>query len=254
MTSTVPSEEVVRYRATDVAVTIELNRPHRLNAVTDDVVRALSAAFERAAIESAPVVVLTGAGRAFCSGHDLTAVVDDVDQAARRARLDRLQDVTRAIKNSLCPVVAAVEGWAVGAGAELAFACDLVVAGRNATFRFPEVSVGLAVTNGITQILAAVMGPQRAKHLLMTGAPFPATDAATWGLVSTVVDDGDALESAHDIAASLAAQPPVALSLAKRAVDRGLGASLEEALVEEVEISLLLDADEHTPRATSGSR
>lgn len=228
----------------DGVVTIELNRSERLNAVNTGMVEALLQALREAQRRGARAVVLTGAGSSFCSGHDLREPVADDGPDDTRRRLETLQDVTRALKSLPCPVVAAVEGYAVGAGAEFAFACDLVVAGREAVFAFPEVSVGLAVTNGITQLLAAVLGPQRAKYLLLTGERFGPQQAHEWGLISLVTDRGTARAQADALARRLAAQPPTAVTIAKRGVDRGFGAGLEESLALEVELSMLLDPGE----------
>jgi 2-(1,2-epoxy-1,2-dihydrophenyl)acetyl-CoA isomerase len=230
----------VRFEMHDHVAIVELNRPHRLNAITDHVVRGLLASFERAAGEGARAVILAGAGRSFCSGHDLKEPEPQEDAQAFRARLERLQDVTRTIKALPVPVIAAVQGWAVGAGAEFALACDLVIAAADTRFAFPEVGVGLAVTNGISQILGAALGPQRAKYLLMTGATFTAQDALNWGLVNAVVPAGEERRRACLIAKEVLGQPPVALGLAKRAIDSGIGATLEESLSTEVELSLLL--------------
>jgi enoyl-CoA hydratase/carnithine racemase len=232
--------ESVRFEMRDHVATVELNRPYRLNAITDQVVRGLLASFERAAREGARAVILAGAGRSFCSGHDLREPDPQEDAQAFRDRLERLQDVTRAIKALPVPVIAAVQGWAVGAGAEFAFACDLVVAATDTRFAFPEVGVGLAVTNGISQILGFAAGPQRAKYLLMTGSTFTAQDGLRWGLVNAVVPTGEERQRAYLIAKEVLQQPPVALGLAKRAIDSGIGATLEESLATEVNLSLSL--------------
>ncbi|MFP8887164.1 enoyl-CoA hydratase/isomerase family protein [Streptomyces mangrovi] len=228
----------VRYDRTGPVAVVELHRPHRLNAVTDEVSRELAAAVRRAVAEGARAVVLTGAGRAFCSGHDLKEPAPAEDPLEARERLERLQDVTRTIKRSPVPVIAAVHGWAVGAGCEWALACDLVVAAESTRFTFPEVGVGLTVTNGVSQLLAAVLGPQRAKYLLMTGTGFGAEEARDWGLVNEVVPAGEHLRRALELAGRLVGRPPLALALAKESLDRGLGAALEEALATEVDLSM----------------
>ncbi|GAA1909881.1 enoyl-CoA hydratase/isomerase family protein [Streptomyces sodiiphilus] len=230
--------DLVRYETAGPVAVIELHRPHRLNAVTDAVSRELSTALRRAVAEGARAVVLTGAGRAFCSGHDLKEPAGAEDSLMARERLERLQDVTRVIKRSPVPVIAAVHGWAVGAGCEWALACDLVVAAEYTRFSFPEAGVGLTVTNGVSQLLAAVLGPQRAKYLLMTGTVFTAEEAQGWGLVNEVVPAGEHRGHALALAERLLGQPPVSLALAKEAVDRGLGTTLEEALATEVDLSM----------------
>ncbi|MDB1087134.1 enoyl-CoA hydratase/isomerase family protein [Streptomyces sp. ACA25] len=231
-------QDLVRYETLGPVAVIELHRPDRLNAVTDAVNRQLVAALRRAVEEDARVIVLTGAGRAFCSGHDLKEPTATEGPLAARERLERLQDVTRTIKRSPVPVIAAVHGWAVGAGCEWTLACDLVVAAEYTRFSFPEVEVGLTVTNGVSQLLAAVLGPQRAKYLLMTGTVFTAEEAREWGLVNEVVPAGEQRQRALALAGKLLEKPPVSLALAKESLDRGLGAGLEEALAMEVDLSM----------------
>ncbi|MFI8090413.1 enoyl-CoA hydratase/isomerase family protein [Streptomyces sp. NPDC086080] len=234
---------------------IELNRPHRLNAVTDTVARAVAAAVRRAVDEGARAILLTGAGRAFCSGHDLKEPVPKENALSARERLERLQDVTRAIKRAPVPVIAAVHGWAVGAGCEWAVACDLVVAAEGTRFSFPEVGAGLAVTNGVSQLLGAVLGPQRAKYLLMTGAVFTAEEAHGWGMVNEVVPEGEERRRALALAESLLDKPSIPLALAKEGIDRGLGAGLEEALTMEVDLSMrVVDTEDPGRDATAQDR
>ena len=232
--------EPVRFEMHHQVAIVELNRPHRLNAITDQVVSGLLASFERATQDGARAVILAGAGPSFCSGHDLKEPQPQEDAQAFRARLERLQDVTRTIKALPVPVIAAVQGWAVGAGAEFALACDLVIAAADARFAFPEVGVGLAVTNGISQILGTALGPQRAKYLLMTGTMFTAQDGLQWGLVNVVVPAGEERHRAHMLAQEVLQQPPVALGLAKRVIDSGIGATLEGSLAMEVDLSMRL--------------
>ncbi len=221
---------------------VTLNRPERLNAVTDELVVELGEALRRD--DGARAVVLTGSGRAFSSGHDLKHETGPETPAQARDRLERLQDLTRLIRSSPAPVIAAVEGWAVGAGCELTFACDLAVLAADARFRFPEVSLGLAVTNGVSQLLAAVAGPQRAKRLVLLGEVFDAQQVHAWGLASHLAEPGQALAGALALAEQLAALPAVATASAKALLDNGFGASLEEALAAEVEVSLALDPSE----------
>lgn len=225
-------------------VVLTLNRPHRLNAITDGLVGELTRAVAAVGMPSSPgdprVVVIRGTGRAFSSGHDLKEVDEDETAEETRARLERLQDLTRVLARCPVPVVAAVQGWAIGAGAEVALAADLVVAETTAQFVLPEVGVGLAVTNGISRILASALGPQRAKRVLFFGETLPAEELHRHGLVSHVVAPGELREETEGIVAAILDRPPVALRWAKHLVDTGLGAELEEALASEVEASLRL--------------
>src|SRR5689334_18258727 len=150
----------------DVAV-IALNRPQRLNAVNDQLVEGLLAALSEVEAGDCGAAVLTGRGRAFCAGHDLKEPRGDADGLL--GRLEHLQDVTRRIRGLSIPVIAAVHGHAVGAGAEFALGCDLVVAAEGTRFRFPEVGVGLSVTGGVTKLLTLLVGPLRAKEMVQIG-------------------------------------------------------------------------------------
>lgn len=228
----------IEYSRTEEFAMIRLARPHRLNAVTPGLVEELCAAFDAASEDAAPAIVLAGAGRAFCAGHDLREPEPVEDARAARARLDRIQDVTRRITAFPGPVLAAVHGYALGAGCEFALGCDLVIAGEDARFGFPETEVGLSVTGGISRLLPGTVGLARAKELLLLGERFDAVRAAELGLVNRVVAEGEHEDAAVALARRLAAKPGHAMTLAKRALDRGQHASLEDALAMEVEHAL----------------
>jgi 2-(1,2-epoxy-1,2-dihydrophenyl)acetyl-CoA isomerase len=243
----------IDYACADGVARVHLRRPERLNAVTPELVEDLLAALERAAGEAA-VVVLAGRGRAFCAGHDLKQELPAESVPQTRRRLERIQDVTRRIRGFPGPVIAAVHGYALGAGAEFALGCDLVVAAESARFGFPEVGVGLSVTGGISALLPRIVGPARAKELLLLGEHVDAARAAGWGLVNRVVPDGEHETAALALAARIADRPPVAAGLAKRAVDLGLTAGLDEALATEVDHAVLtsLSGEVDAPRAEFG--
>jgi 2-(1,2-epoxy-1,2-dihydrophenyl)acetyl-CoA isomerase len=229
---------------------IFLNRPHRLNAVVPELTDALVAALGRAEAEAARVVVLAGRGRAFCSGHDLKEPVAAETVLQTRRRVDGIQEVTRAIRRFPGPVIAAVHGYALGAGCEFALGCDLVVAAEDAQFGFPEVSVGLSVTGGISRLLPLLVGPVRAKELLLLGERFGAARALELGLVNRVAAAGQHEQAAAELAARLRDQPALALALAKQALDRGAECALEEAMAAETDFAVLTVA----PQAVADGR
>ena len=235
---------VVEYELADSVAWIHLNRPERLNAVVPELTAALVAAFERAGEDNARVIVLAGSGRAFCSGHDLKEKLPPESLLATRLRVEQIQDVTRAIRRFPGPVIAAVHGYALGAGCEFALGCDLVVAAEDAQFGFPEVSVGLSVTGGISRLLPLLVGPVRAKELLLLGERFGAARALELGLVNQVAPAGEHEEAAAEIAARLRDRPALALALAKQALDRGAESALEEAMAAEVDFAALTVAPE----------
>lgn len=224
-------------------LTIRLNRPHRLNAVNDELVEDLVAALEQARQPHVRAAVLAGHGRAFCAGHDLKEDLsgESAEEAARR--LARLQDVTRVIRSLDVPVIAAVHGHAVGAGAEFALTCDLVVAAEGTRFRLPEVSLGLSVTNGATRLLPALAGLLRAKELVLLGEPFDAAEAHRLGLVNKVVPAEALTSAATAWAERLSGQPRHALALAKQALNSGHDTNVASALDLEVQHALLTTAE-----------
>ena len=229
----------VDYELTESVAWIRLNRPQRLNAVVPELTAGLVTAFARAGRDGARVVVLAGRGRAFCSGHDLKEQLPPETMLATRRRVDQIQEVTRAIRRFPGPVIAAVHGYALGAGCEFALGCDLVVAAEDAQFGFPEVSVGLSVTGGISRLLPLLVGPVRAKELLLLGERFGAARALELGLVNRVAAAGQHEQAAADMAVRLRDQPALALALAKQALDRGADSALEEAMATEVDLAAL---------------
>jgi 2-(1,2-epoxy-1,2-dihydrophenyl)acetyl-CoA isomerase len=247
---------IVEYALEDRVARLHLNRPERLNAVVPALTEALLAGLDQARQEGAAAIVLAGRGRAFCAGHDLKEPEPAEDDVQARARLQRLQDVTRWIRDYPGVVVAAVHGYALGAGCEFALGCDLVVAAEDARFGFPEVGVGLSVTGGISALLPTLVGPFRAKELLALGEPITASRAAELGLVNRLTDAGEHELVALQLARACAERPPVALELAKRVIDEGRHRSVDEMLEREVDNALITrtsgEADDG--RARFGSR
>jgi 2-(1,2-epoxy-1,2-dihydrophenyl)acetyl-CoA isomerase len=221
----------------DVAV-VALDRPASLNALTADMVDQLAEALLRAITEDVGAAVLAGNGRAFCAGHDLNEVQDPAQRSANRRDLERIQDVTRLLVRSPHPVVAAVQGYALGAGLEFVLGCDLVVAARGTQLGFPEVEVGLSVTGGATRILPVTVGPAVAKELVLLGERFPAERAQVLGLVNVVVEADELMGTALGYARRLAARPRESLRSAKRSLDLGLHGGLEAVLQREIEDAL----------------
>jgi enoyl-CoA hydratase/carnithine racemase len=231
--------KTVQAAASSGVLSVFLDRPERLNAVNAELVEDLLDAIKQAErADDIRAVVLAGRGRAFCAGHDLKEDLSGETTSEATLRLGRLQDITRAIRGLDVPVVAAVHGHAIGAGAEFLLACDLVVAASDTRFRFPEVSLGLSVTNGATRLLPALVGPLRAKQMIMLGDAIDARTALTMGLVNEVVAADEVLPLAQAWAQRLATQPPVALAMAKQALNDGWDGWLETALALEVEHAL----------------
>lgn len=226
---------------------IQLNRPQRLNAVVPALVDDLLAALDTAATSQVRAVVLAGNGRAFCAGHDLK---EPAPQRDSRARVERIQHVTRALKALPQPVVAAVHGYAIGAGAEFALGSDLILAEEDAVFAFPEVSLGLSVTGGASKLLPLLIGLTKAKELLLLGEDVPASTAQQIGIVNTIVDSGTVTDRALELAGRLAERPVAAATMAKRALDHGVDGSLESALELEVSHAVLTETSADVARSS----
>lgn len=214
---------------------ISLNRPARLNAIVpellDDLVEALTEADRDEAVRA---VVLTGEGRAFCSGDDLKEFSSQAtDRDGTTAYVERIQDVTRAMVLGDTPVVGAIRGWAVGGGLEWVINCDFAIAAEGTRFFFPEVSWGLFVTGGVTEILPRLVGLQRARDMILFGEKFDARRALEWGLLREVVADADLLPRATTLAKRIAALPTGPVRDLRRIFARRHGAGLEVAMAAE---------------------
>ena len=201
---------------------ITLNRPQRLNAFDEAMHRALRDALAEA--ESDPAcraLLLTGAGRGFCAGQDLgdrlsAAGETSVLGGALEAYYNPLIRKLRALP---LPIVAAVNGVAAGAGANIALACDIVLAARSASFVQAFAKIGLIPDCGGTWFLPRLVGPARARGLALTAEPLPADKAEAWGLIWKTFDDPDLMAQAHQLCVQFTAAPTVALALIKRALD-----------------------------------
>ena len=213
---------------------ITLNRPARLNAITRQMLSALSAALTAAAADEATrVVVLTGSGRAFSAGQDLEeAALLQGDMAAEVARsLDaHYHPVLRQLHALPIPVVAAVNGIAAGAGANLALNCDLVIAARSASFQQAFTRIGLLPDCGGTWYLPRLVGLARAKALALLAAPLAAEEALSWGLIARLAEDETFLPETRALAEQLASGPAVAYGLTKAALDAAFDNSFEAQL------------------------
>jgi enoyl-CoA hydratase/carnithine racemase len=234
------SDQVVTYESIDSIAVVTLNRPHRLNAVVPELVERLCAALGQARQDDVVACVLTGAGRSFCAGHDLRQEYEPISEAEDRRRLHRIQDATRLVRQAPFPVIGAVHGYALGAGCEFALCCDLIVAGMDATFGFPEVGVGLGVTGGISRLLPLTVGMAKAKELVLLGEHFSAEQALELRLINWVVESGQHLGFAMDLAARLRDRPRSALARAKHALDLGPEVGIEAAFEMEISNALAL--------------
>ena len=208
---------------------LTLNRPDRLNAFTFALQAALMSAL--AAAEADPdcrAVLLHGAGRGFCAGQDLMMVEPGVDLGDTLER--SFNPLVRRLRSLPLPVVCAVHGVAAGAGANLALACDIVLAGESARFIQSFVKIGLMPDAGGTWTLPRLAGDARARGMAMLGEPVTAAQAAAWGLVWRTLPDDDLLPEAERLATHLATQPTHAIALMKQALNASAGNSWDAQL------------------------
>jgi Enoyl-CoA hydratase/carnithine racemase len=231
------ADETLLRGSADGVLTLTLNRPDALNAFTVEMKEALLAALKEAARdESVRVVILTGAGRAFSAGQDLKERqgpnVNDLGSELRT----RYNPIISAMRRLEKPIIGAINGVAAGAGISVAMACDIVIASDKASFTEAFVRVGLVPDTGSSWFLPRLVGYQRAAQMMFTGDPVDAATAERIGLVNRVVAADALMEEATAIAARLAQAAPIALALAKRALNRALQSGLDEALEFEAQL------------------
>ncbi len=201
---------------------VTLNRPQRLNACTEAMLDALNKALSEAEADaSCRALLLTGSGRGFCAGQDLN---DRLAKPGGTTVLGSAQEkyynpLVRKIRALPFPVVAAVNGVAAGAGANIALACDIVLAARSANFIQAFAKIGLIPDSGGTWNLPRLVGPARARGLILLAEPLPAEKAEAWGLIWRAVDDGVLMAEAEKLCAHFASAPTAGLALTKRALD-----------------------------------
>ncbi len=226
---------------------LTLDYPERRNALAMPLRIALTEAMNR--IESDPAVravVITGAGGVFSAGGDISGM-DITDLASGRARFRKTHDLVKALMHSPKPIVAAVEGWCVGAGISLALCCDTIVSSAAAKFMTGFGKIGLMSDLGLPHLLPLRVGYGRAKQILLYGEQFDAGEALRIGLVDHVVAEGTALDEAKKRAALFAEMAPLPVALTKEYMARGLDDAL--ALERDFQTSLFTSADHQEGKA-----
>ncbi len=237
--------ETILYEAADGIVTITLNRPEVHNAMNERMRQELTRCFgDLATSDEARVVVVTGAGeRAFSAGADIREFVEP--QVPVRFRESRKRvDFRQAMDRCPQPIIAAIRGYALGGGLELALACDIRLASEDAQLGLTEVNLAIIPGGGGTQRLPRLVGRGRALEMILTGARIDAREAWRIGLVERVVPAADVLAAARELARTLAEKAPVALRYAKEAVVKGLELPLADGLRLENDLATLLRTTE----------
>ena len=244
--------------------TVRLNRPERYNALGARMVEELGGALDEVeASGEVRVLILTGAGeKAFCSGVDLKerAAMDADERWAHNRALNAFAERLARLQ---VPTIAALNGLAFGGGLEITLACDFRIAVEGATFSLPEVGIGIVPGAGGTQRLPRLIGPTRAKEMILTGRRIDAATALDMGLLSKVVPPGELTKETRTLAEEISANSPFALAHAKAAVDLALETTIEQGLryetaairatlaSEDYAIGLAAFADKQTPRFPS---
>ncbi len=216
-------------------LTITLNRPDVLNAFNAALHRALAGVLEEARADDVRAVVITGAGRGFCVGQDLSEFREAPGDIGERLRSNYHPNIL-ALRALEKPVLAAVNGPAAGAGLSFACACDLRLAAESATFVPAFINIGLIPDSGGTYFVRRLLGTARAFEWMTSGRRLSAAEALEWGLVSEVVEDDRLAERAAERAAELAALPTRGVALTKRLFDHAENATLEEQLELEAQL------------------
>lgn len=222
--------------------TVRLNRPQVLNALSRQLVAELVDGLQTLdRDDEVRAIVLTGNERAFAAGADISGLVEST--VVEQVDLDQFAvwDKIRQVKK---PLIAAVSGWALGGGNETAMMCDMIVASESARFGQPEINIGIMPGAGGTQRLAQALGKARAMEIVLTGRPITAAEALQAGLVNRVVPTDTYLEEAQKLARDIAAKPPVAVRLAKEAINAFFDEYLDHGLMTERRNFYLLFATE----------
>jgi enoyl-CoA hydratase len=228
----------------DNVATLTIDRQEKLNALDPQVVEEIGQALLELEAEGPRAIVVTGAGeRAFIAGADIGAM--SVMSPLEAKRFSEIGHAAMALLDrSPIPTIAAVNGFALGGGCEVALACDIRIAAENATFGFPEVGLGILPGMGGTQRLPRLVGPALAKELIFTGRRISAEEAREIGLVNRVVAEGEALDAARELAAGISDNGPLAVRHAKAAANRSLDVDLISGLEYEADQFALLFATE----------
>lgn len=224
---------------------LTLNRAEKLNALSTPVEEALGSALDTDTVRSSRAVVLSGNGTAFSAGADM----DEMREQTPSSILAYYRGVGRVYERVAelpMPTIAAIHGYCLGGGLELALACDFRVADPTAVFGLPEVGIGIVPSSGGTHRLVRAVGPVRAKELLLLRDRFGTEEALAMGLITAVAPKGQATARAIEMGAELATLPPLAVEVAKRAVDAAAESSREAGLlIERLAYGMLAQTDEH---------
>lgn len=246
--------ESLTWEVEDHVATVTLNRPEKKNAMTWTMFNEIRDVFDRASgDDGVRCLVVTGAGGAFCSGADLTDPANLVDSTfAFKDRMRTIHAITTAVVHCTVPTIAKVTGIAAGAGCNLAFCCDLIVATHDAAFAELFVKRGLVVDFGGSWALSRLLPLNRAKELALLGDTLSAVEAARWGLVNRLCDAGEVDQVVKELTARLVSLPPRTVAMIKENLNRAAERSLSENLdAESLTQSLAFGSDDTSEALTA---
>jgi 2-(1,2-epoxy-1,2-dihydrophenyl)acetyl-CoA isomerase len=235
---TTPAYETILFSREGDVTTITLNRPERYNSFIQQMAFELQAALDHVAVDGSRCVVLTGAGKAFSAGEDLNEVTDPNGPPMQRIVADHFNPIIRRLREVDVPVIAAVNGAAAGAGANIAIACDIVVAKESAYFMQAFSAIGLIPDSGGTYHLPRLVGWQRASALMMLGDKVSAKDAQQMGMIYKAVPDTEFENFIGELAHRVASMPTKGLILTKRALNLSLTSNLSNQLKFEEQLQI----------------
>ncbi|GAV70842.1 ECH domain-containing protein [Cephalotus follicularis] len=222
-----PGNLIMVTREPDGIAFVTINRPNSLNSLTKPMMRDLAQAFKSLDVDnSVRVIILSGSGRAFCSGVDLTAAEEVFKGDVKDVEGDPVAQMERCKK----PIIGAISGFAVTAGFEIALACDLLVAAKGAKFIDTHARFGIFPSWGLSQKLSRIIGPNRAREVSLTATPLTAKQAEKWGLVNHVVEEGQLLKKAREVAEAIIKNNQDLVLRYKAVLNEGLKLDLGRAL------------------------
>lgn len=226
--------KTVRYEIDNEIALLTLDNPP-VNAFTQEMIDDISVVFQELKTQKLRVLILTGAGRAFQAGADINMFLDLKTEEDGYNVAKMSQEMINKAADMDCPVIAAVNGLALGGGTELSLACDIRIASSTAVFGLTEVVYGVLPGGGGTQRLPRLIGPGRAKMLILSGKIIDANEAFTFGLVDSVVEPGQLMPEVMKLAKQIAEKSPAAVKWAKKAINDGLDVPLADGLIIERE-------------------
>ena len=223
--------EFITYEQEGQVGIVTINRPKALNALNSQVLEEIEAAFKAIDLDAVRAVILTGAGeKSFVAGADI-GEMSTLTKAEGEAFGKKGNDVFRMIETFPIPVIAAVNGFALGGGCEISMSCDIRIGSENAVFGQPEVGLGITPGFGGTQRLARLVGPGMAKQMIYTARNIKADEAYRIGLVNAVYPQEELMAAAKKMAAGIAKNAPIAVRACKKAINDGLEADMDDAIV-----------------------